>query len=395
MAKETINVIDIRSDKVICLVAQEIQLLDKGKLTQLIGVGVSRLPVTCQKPLALDDISLKQHISEAVKAAENETSTTIDKVTISISDNMQSQHLTHEVKCIDAKITSDDIKSFFSSKEFSDLYTSNNEPLHSFPISYQIDNNKIVSDPIGLSSEILRTTWHVVSVSKDFLKKIHNIFSELDINVHQAVSSFYASSLAALRESESDLGSICIDIQKNQTYLSYTFDNQLIGFDSVKIGTFHFANDISQIKSISIDESEIYRKRYDTHNIDKKRNTADEQIYQIYLSRAEELAEVIFSLIQKSRFRDLTDNNIILTGYGSKSQIFNKIFSLKLNNSNFRVGATLKLNGPKTYIDNPSFTSSCGLLIYVVNHDLEGSNHEKNTKKRTIISTIYNFFRSL
>ena len=155
----------------------------------------------------------------------------------------------------------------------------NNEPLHSFPISYQIDNNKIVSDPIGLSSEILRTTWHVVSVSKDFLKKIHNIFSELDINVHQAVSSFYASSLAALRESESDLGSICIDIQKNQTYLSYTFDNQLIGFDSVKIGTFHFANDISQIKSISIDESEIYRKKYDTHNIDKKRNTADEQIY--------------------------------------------------------------------------------------------------------------------
>ena len=253
MAKETINVIDIRSDKIICLVAQEIQLLDKGKLTQLIGVGVSRLPVTCQKPLALDDISLKQHISEAVKAAENETSTTIDKVTISISDNMQSQHLTHEVKCIDAKITSDDIKCFFSSKEFSDLYTSNNEPLHSFPISYQIDNNKIVSDPIGLSSEILRTTWHVVSVSKDFLKKIHNIFSELDINVHQAVSSFYASSLAALRESESDLGSICIDIQKNQTYLSYTFDNQLIGFDSVKIGTFHFANDISQIKSLSID----------------------------------------------------------------------------------------------------------------------------------------------
>ena len=58
MAKETINVIDIRSDKIICLVAQEIQLLDKGKLTQLIGVGVSRLPVTCQKPLALDDICL-------------------------------------------------------------------------------------------------------------------------------------------------------------------------------------------------------------------------------------------------------------------------------------------------------------------------------------------------
>ena len=64
MAKETINVIDIRSDKVICLVAQEIQLLDKGKLTQLIGVGVSRLPVTCQKPLALDALCQKPRITK-------------------------------------------------------------------------------------------------------------------------------------------------------------------------------------------------------------------------------------------------------------------------------------------------------------------------------------------
>ena len=395
MAKETINVIDIRSDKVICLVAQEIQLLDKGKLTQLIGVGVSRFPVTCQKPLAIENISLKQHISEAVKAAEDEASATIDNVTISVSENMVSQYLTYETNCLEDKITSDDIKSFFSSKEFSDLYTSNNEPLHSFPISYKVDSNKTVSDPVGLLSETLTTTWHIVSVSKDFLRKIHNIFSELDINVYQTVSSFYASSLAALKENESDLGSICIDIQKNQTCLSYTFDNQLIGFDTVKIGTFHFANDISQIKSISIEDAELYRKKYDAHNFDKKRNLEDEQIYQIYLSRAEELAEVIFSLIQRSRFRDLTENNIILTGYGSKSQIFNKVFNLKLRNSNFRVGATLKLNGPKTYIDNPSFTSSCGLLIYVVNHDLEGSKKENNIKKRSIISAIYRFFRSL
>ena len=70
-------------------------------------------------------------------------------------------------------ISEDHIKDFFRSKLFTGLYTKLKEPLHSFPISYRIDNRKSVSDPIGMKANNLLTKWHIISVSKDYLELIY------------------------------------------------------------------------------------------------------------------------------------------------------------------------------------------------------------------------------
>ena len=111
----------------------------------------------------------------------------------------------------------------------------------------------------------LHTKWHVISTSKDYLNKILDLLNNQDISLKQIVSGHYASSLAVLSDEEADNGAVSIDIQKNKTIISYTFDNQLIGYDTVKVGTYNFSNDIS--KSInSLDEAEIVRKQIDTMN---------------------------------------------------------------------------------------------------------------------------------
>ena len=46
----------------------------------------------------------------------------------------------------------------------------------------------------------------------------------MDLNLKQIVSSNYSTSLAVLNEEESDQGAITIEVQKNKTVLSYTFD---------------------------------------------------------------------------------------------------------------------------------------------------------------------------
>ena len=42
MSKILISAIDIRPDKIICLIAQELQIVNQGKILQLIGSGISR-----------------------------------------------------------------------------------------------------------------------------------------------------------------------------------------------------------------------------------------------------------------------------------------------------------------------------------------------------------------
>ena len=217
----------------------------------------------------------------------------------------------------------------------------------------------------------------------------------MDLNLKQIVSSNYSTSLAVLNEEESDQGAITIEVQKNKTVLSYTFDGQLIGFDIIRIGTFHFTNDISQIKSLTLAEAEIIRKKIDFFDKDKKKDKELDKYYDIYLSRAEELTKIISTTVMKSRFNSLVSNSIILTGYGAKSINIQKLIKNKFTNSSFRLGSTRKINGSKTFLDNPSLTSSFGLLSYATNHDLEGEVSDENYQKKTILSTIYKFFQNL
>ena len=120
-----------------------------------------------------------------------------------------------------------------------------------------------------------------------------------------------------------------------------------------------------------------------------------EKYFEIYSSRAEELSNIIKNLIFKSKFSSLVSNNIILTGYGAKSLTVQKFIKNQLSGSNFRLGSTKKINGSKTYLDNPSLASAFGLLTYATNHSMEGDKAESKTEKKSIFSVVYNFFKNL
>ena len=395
MGQKIISAIDIRADKVICLIAQELQILDRGKILQLIGIGTSKLSVNCLKPFSLEREEIKSHLDTAISKAEFDAGVKISNVYVSISENMKSDYIEYENRISGEIITEYDIKSFFEDSKFKDLYTHTNEPLHSFPISFKVDNKKNLSDPIGIKAETLNTRWHVISTSKDYLNKILDLLNNQEIGLKQIVSSHYASSLAVLSDEEADHGAVSIDIQKNKTIISYTFDNQLIGYDSVKVGTYNFANDISKVKSISLEEAELVRKQIDKMNSQRIYEKKLEKYYEIYSSRAEELSNIIKNIIYKSKFSSLVSNNIVLTGYGAKSLTVQKFIKHQMSGSNFRLGSTKKINGSKTYLDNPSLASAFGLLTYATNHNMEGEKDEVKLEKKSIFSVIYNFFRNL
>ena len=395
MSQNIISAIDIRSDKVICLIAQELQILDRGKILQLIGIGTSKLSINCLKPFSLETEEIKKHLDAAISKAEVDAGIKISNIYVSISENMKSNYIEYENKISSELITEKDIKSFFLAAKFKDLYTDTDEPLHSFPISFKIDNKKSISDPIGVKAKMLNTRWHVISTSKNYLNKILDLLNNQEISLKQIVSSHYASSLAVLSDEEADIGAVSIDIQKNKTIISYTFDNQLIGYDTIKVGTYNFANDISQVKSISLEEAELVRKQIDTMNSQRIYEKKLEKYFEIYLSRAEELSNIIKNIIYTSKFSSLVSNNIVLTGYGAKSLTVQKLIKNQMSSSNFRLGSTKKINGSKTYLNNPSLASAFGLLTYATNHNMEGDKDESYSEKKSIISTIYNFFRYL
>ena len=395
MSKIIISAIDIRPDKIVCLIAQELQIVNQGKILQLIGSGISRLPVDCTDPFSLNKDIFLEHINEAVKKSEKEASTKVKDVYVNISNSVHSIYLDHFTKIGNISIKDEHIKSYFKCDDFNKLYSENNTPLHSFPISYRINDSKSVSDPINLKAESLTTRWHNIISSNDEIKRIYNFFSDVDLRVKQIVLSNYASSLAVLNDMESSLGAISIDIGKTKTFLSFTLDNQLIYFETIPLGSFNFTKDLSNVLSIDISEADQIRKKMDKLDISKDIDQRDVESFKIYESRAEEFIDLIYHKIRSAKYYSLVDNNIIYTGYGSKSLLLNKIIKKKFRMSDCRLGSSLRINGSKLMVENPSMSSAFGLLSYAINHEIEIDEASEKVRKKSIFSAIYEFFKAI
>ena len=395
MSKILISAIDIRPDKIICLIAQELQIVNQGNILQLIGSGISRFPLDCTDPFCLDKERFLEHLSEAIKKSEKEASIKVKDVYINVADSVHSTYLDHFTKIGNILIKEEHIKSYFKDNDFKKLYSENNTPLHSFPISFRINNSKSVSDPIDLKAESLTTRWHNIISKNEEIKRIYDFFEDIDIHVKQMVLSNYASSLSVLNEMESSLGAVSIDIGKTKTFISFTLDNQLIYFETISLGTFNFTKDLSNVLSIDIDEAEQIRKKMDKVDVSKQIDKNEIASFRIYESRAEEFINLVAYKIKNAKYYALVDSNIIYTGYGSKSLLLNKIIKKKFEMSNCRLGSSLRINGSKLITENPSMSSAFGLLSYAINHEIEIDENAEHLKKKSIFSVIYEFFKAI
>ena len=396
MSRTIIIGIDIRPDRVVCLIAHELEIVNQGSFLQLIGHGITEFPIECVDPFQYSDDELEKYIRQSIDKAEMESNVSIKEAFISIYNNNESIYFDQKTELNNELVTEKIINLFFNQKDFKSLYTDIKEPLHSFPISYKINNSKPVSDPIGMRVNHLKTRWHIIMSDSEKLNRLRNIFEKMNISVRQFVSNIYLSSMSTLSDEESSNGSAIIDIGKCHTFISYVFDNNLISFQKIPVGTLHISKDISQVMDIELPKADILRKKCNNSNEDYVDDHFDLECLKVFNARCEELVDLIQQMITSSKFFYLVDKNIIITGKGSKSvKIINRIKN-KLGSKKVRIGIAQNFNGLKTIISNPSLASSFGLLNYALEHDLQiDESLSKNKEKKSFFSYIYNFFASI
>lgn len=396
MGHNIINAIDIRPDKVVCLISHELEIVNEGTFLQLVGHGIENFPLDCSDPLLLSDIELKNYIISAVKKAEIESGHKVQNAYINIFDKNKSVYIDDLVDIENDKINENDINSFFNKNKFKSLYTDEFQPLHSFPISFRIDSSKSVSDPIGISARKLKTKWHIIISDNKRIQKLSNIFQSINISINQFIANFYSTSLSVLNDMETSTGAITLDIGKTKTFISYTFDNQLVEFQEIPLGTYNISKDLAQLMKLSINDADILRKKINAIDMNHPENRKDIEAIKIFNSRCEELIELIQKKINNSHFSYLVDNNMVISGIGSKSiKIMNQV-KLTFRTKKVRLGSTIRFNGLKTIINNPSLSSSFGLLLYSSVHKLElNSERAKPIEKKSIFNQIYKFFKEI
>ena len=393
MSKNLINALQIDHNSVKFITAQEIEIANQGSIIQVLGM--SEKVGHWDTASAIDKDLLASYIKSSHLENERIAGQKITSTLVSVNSGITSRYITHELFFNNIVITEEHIKSFYESKDFTQLYENEDIPIHTLPISYKIDEKKIVSDPIGHKAQMLTVKWHVISISKNQLKDIHDLLDASDLQMKQCVLASYASSLAAINEMESSLGVICLDLNYYKTEVTIIIDDQLVFFDSSDVGLKYINNDLQSILNVSDEDSDKLRIKWSNDNSSKNLDESEIRIKQIISSRLEEIIELALKKLKISKYYDLANSHVVLTGEGAKHADIIDLATNIFKTKNIRIGSPQKIHGLKTIIENPSNSTCLGMLNYALSTEFQFNAKDESDKKKSVLSMLYNFFKAI
>ena len=393
MPKNLINALQIDYNAVKFITAQEIEIANQGSIIQVLGMTEKK--GKWDQDNILDKDLLASYIKSSHLENERVAGQKITNTLVSVNKGITSQYITHELFLNNIVITEEHIRSFYESKDFTELYQSNDIPIHTLAISYKIDDKKIVSDPIGLKAQMLTIKWHIISINKDQLQAINEILNASDLQMKQCVLASYASSLASINEMESSLGVICLDLNYYKTEVTIIIDDQLVFIDNTDIGLKYINSDLQSILDITEEDSNLLRLKWGSDTNSKNLDASQIRIKDIIVYRMEEIIELAFNKLKVSKYYDLANSHIVLTGEGAKHSDIIDLTTKVFKTKNIRIGTPQKVHGLKSIIDNPNNSTCIGMLNYALSTEFQYNMKDETDKKDSVLSMLYNFFKAI
>ncbi len=275
-----------------------------------------------------------------------------------------------EMDSIKLGITKKDVRRVFK-KSILESRIKGKHLIHSYPINFRIDNNKIINDPIGQKCEKLGICLFNIYTCSKLFQSISECFKNQKINIKSFFDSGVASAKANLTDNEKKEGVACIDLGSKTSKVTVFIDDKIVYTNVIPVGGEHVTSDISKGLDISIESSEHAKIFYGTlsppfneriainsrHFKDKliSRNL----LFGIIKPRYEEIFEILRDNIFDDIYARVSIKSLVITGGASKiyglSGISESIFNRKV-----RIGS---VSDKKSFFYNkPEFSTLLGLI---------------------------------
>ena len=297
------------------------------------------------------------NVSKATNAIRKSISNAEKKVEISLKDihvileqpEFLCTRLSKHKKINGSKIYKDDIE--FLLKEAKKQVTHNDTKqsiIHIFNHNYIVDGKIFIEEPIDVYADYLSHEMTFITMPKNNIKNISQIFSDCDIKIQRFISNTFSLAVNSLNYNDLYSGSVLIDFGFEKTSIGIFKNLALINSVTFPIGVNHITKDISKVCSLSLEESEnirnkinfLYEKEkliFDDNNNLKKvffidsnfRKISKTLILDVIKYRINEIFEVVKKHLTLNKFNLYTNLNFFIAGGGSN------LFNLDEACSNF------------------------------------------------------------
>lgn len=247
----------------------------------------------------------------------------IDEVFVGVSHpETVVKRISEQKRIMDNEIRENDVEHL--SKVVADVALQTNyETVKILPVSWIIDDQKREKDPIGLKGKRLELIADAFMIPKNFYNTIIEAFDNIWLAVVDVIPNIIASAEIALDYDRKDLGTVLVDIGKNQTSYAIFEDGYCLGYGNIPLGWEDVTKDISIGMQIDIKEAEEIKKINGMTILDKKnkdKETLDTHfLTDIISARYEEILDKVNNQLINMGKDGRLPGGIVLIGGGART----------------------------------------------------------------------------
>jgi cell division protein FtsA len=388
-----VTVLDIGTNKVVCLVARldpmeaNTSLRGRTHMGQILGIGHQRSQGL--KAGVINDLELAEEtIRQTVHAAERMAKVQVRATIVNISGGrISSEALDGRVDVRGRPIMDADVRLALS-RASANAARPGRAVMHALPTSFALDGVAGIHDPRSMVGESLGVGMTVVSADVTSVRNLMLAVERCHIEVEGVVASPFACGLSTLVDDEAEMGAVVVDLGAGTTTLGVFSGGRLVHADGVAVGGNHVTLDVARGLSTRLSAAErlktLYGSTIATGSDEREtiavpavesQDGAEEahvpraQLVRIIKPRVEEILELVRDRLQKSGLAP-EGRRYVLTGGGSQLTGLVDTAS-RILSKQVRIGRPLGVKGLPEAAKGPAFAAAIGLLIYPQIADVE------------------------
>ena len=382
-----VTALDIGTSKICCLIAKASPVPDwfegKGDTLQFEILGFDHTRAEGLKAGMIAHLdSAEACIRAAVDAAERMAGVTVEDVHVSVTcGRLKSENFSASIALPSSTVREDDVMRLLAGgRQYAGRDKRN--VLHTLPLSYRLDDNTGISEPIGMCGERLAVDLHAVTADEVAMRNVMLCVERCYLGVASLVAAPYASALAAITPDEAKLGVACIDFGAGTTTLSVFVDGHFIHADAIALGGNGITTDIARTLSAPIDYAErlktLHGSAFATPSDEREIITypavtglpqpslsqiTKAQLAVIIRPRIEEILDLMRRRLAASGMPAEASQHLVLTGGGSQLTGLPEL-AANMFGRPARLGRPRSMSGLPPVAAAPDFASSVGLLLH-------------------------------
>lgn len=253
------------------------------------------------------------------------------------------------------------------------------EVIHTLPQEFIIDEQRNISDPIGMAGVRLEVKVHIVTGAVASAQNIVRSCHKSGLDVSDIVLESLASAKAVLTEEERELGVVLVDLGGGTSDIAVFSENAIKHTGVLPLGGQNLTSDIAYGLRTPLASAEAIKLKYGCGMVDMvhtdefievpgvggrdPRRLSRRMLAEICQPRMEEILALVDQDLTRSGYKHAAGAGVVLTG-GTALIAGCQELSEQIFNMPTRIGYPRNVGGLKDVVNSPKYATAVGLLCY-------------------------------